>query len=322
MLNLQHGHYRPDQVARTGVVEPYDIRRVNPLYMARHTIDPFIYGIRPQGPSIGPRGNQALPPTSAQVAQAAQQVAHQLAQGQPAQVSVGGETHVATLNSMPPVGVMGLIVATAQHMVKTGRAAQVQAPGSAPVVAQPPPSAVAAARVLAKAPPGATLVPGKKPPSPPAPTSHFVITPHAAAPSAAMAPPRGPVPKMNPGKKPPPPPAPTSHFVITPHAPAARPGVVSKVTQARTPGRMLGEPQAPDLGPQSPFNVDLRRGIAVRGQGVSASWSQAGRSSMMTAAQRNAPSTGIAPVMTAGEWAQRNAGRQAYQQVQSLWKVR
>jgi hypothetical protein len=61
MITLQHGHYRPDAVTRTSVVEPYDIRQVSPVDVARGTINPFIYGIRAPGamaPGQGTAGAQ------------------------------------------------------------------------------------------------------------------------------------------------------------------------------------------------------------------------------------------------------------------------
>jgi hypothetical protein len=52
-LNLIHSHYRPDMVTRTSVVEPYNIRQVSPVAVARETINPFIHGIRAAGVQVG-----------------------------------------------------------------------------------------------------------------------------------------------------------------------------------------------------------------------------------------------------------------------------
>ncbi len=40
---------RPDEVTRSGIIQPYNVVTQNPVTVARHEIDPFINAIRPQG---------------------------------------------------------------------------------------------------------------------------------------------------------------------------------------------------------------------------------------------------------------------------------
>lgn len=40
---------RPDEVTRSGIIQPYNVVTQNPVTVARHEIDPFIRAIRPQG---------------------------------------------------------------------------------------------------------------------------------------------------------------------------------------------------------------------------------------------------------------------------------
>jgi hypothetical protein len=48
----QHGHLRADAITRTGVIEPYYIRELNPVNVARHVIDPFLESVRGIGPAV------------------------------------------------------------------------------------------------------------------------------------------------------------------------------------------------------------------------------------------------------------------------------
>ena len=41
---------RPDEVIRSGIVQPFSVRSMDPVAFARHEIDPFINAIRPHGP--------------------------------------------------------------------------------------------------------------------------------------------------------------------------------------------------------------------------------------------------------------------------------
>lgn len=128
-MSLQHGHYRPDMVIRTAVVEPYDIQNVPPVEAARHTIDPFIYGIRPPGPSI------ELQPSAATIAHAAAAVAQAFAAGKSAEVRVGLARVTVKPDGQVPGGIVGQIVQCARGLM-TGRPVLVESTGSKPVVAQ------------------------------------------------------------------------------------------------------------------------------------------------------------------------------------------
>ncbi len=44
---------RPDEVIRSGIIQPFGVRSVDPVTFARHEIDPFIQAIRPGGPNSG-----------------------------------------------------------------------------------------------------------------------------------------------------------------------------------------------------------------------------------------------------------------------------
>lgn len=43
---------RPDEIIRSGSIQPFNVVSQNPVTYARHEIDPFINAIRPQGSSI------------------------------------------------------------------------------------------------------------------------------------------------------------------------------------------------------------------------------------------------------------------------------
>lgn len=43
---------RPDEIIRTGSIQPFNVVSQNPVTAARHEIDPFIQSIRSQGSSI------------------------------------------------------------------------------------------------------------------------------------------------------------------------------------------------------------------------------------------------------------------------------
>ena len=43
---------RPDEVTRSGIIQPYNVVTQSPVTAARHEIDPFIQAIRPQGSLI------------------------------------------------------------------------------------------------------------------------------------------------------------------------------------------------------------------------------------------------------------------------------
>ena len=46
---------RADFVTATGVVMPYDVRRLRPVGVSQHIIDPFIGAVRPAGPAVNPQ---------------------------------------------------------------------------------------------------------------------------------------------------------------------------------------------------------------------------------------------------------------------------
>lgn len=55
VLYMQHIHVmdiRPDVITRTGVVQPYAIRNVNPVAVARHSVQAFETTSRPAGPQV------------------------------------------------------------------------------------------------------------------------------------------------------------------------------------------------------------------------------------------------------------------------------
>lgn len=44
---------RPDDIVRSGIIQPFGVRATSPVAFARHEIDPFIRAIRPMGPEAG-----------------------------------------------------------------------------------------------------------------------------------------------------------------------------------------------------------------------------------------------------------------------------
>lgn len=44
---------RPDDVVRSGIIQPFGVRATDPVAYARHEINPFIDAIRPQGTNAG-----------------------------------------------------------------------------------------------------------------------------------------------------------------------------------------------------------------------------------------------------------------------------
>ncbi len=44
---------RPDDIVRSGIIQPFGVRATSPVAFARHEIDPFIRAIRPMGPQAG-----------------------------------------------------------------------------------------------------------------------------------------------------------------------------------------------------------------------------------------------------------------------------
>ncbi len=45
---------RPDDVIRSGIIQPFGVRATNPVAFARHEIDPFIQAIRPMASQYAP----------------------------------------------------------------------------------------------------------------------------------------------------------------------------------------------------------------------------------------------------------------------------
>jgi hypothetical protein len=61
MLHIVHGHYRPDAVTRTSVIEPWNIQKRNPVTMAERVLRAFTRNFTYPGPGL----RQAAPrPTS------------------------------------------------------------------------------------------------------------------------------------------------------------------------------------------------------------------------------------------------------------------
>jgi hypothetical protein len=150
MLTLQHGHYRPDGVERTGVIEPYDIQRYSPVDVARHTIDPFINGVRPPGPAVAPT------PSAEAIANAASAVADSWAQGKTATIHIGAFAVKVAENQPAQGGIVGQIVLAARGL-RTGRSVLVQSPGTKSVImkARPGSQVIATDKgVAVKATPG------------------------------------------------------------------------------------------------------------------------------------------------------------------------
>lgn len=123
MLSLQHGHYRPDAVERTGVIEPYDVQRYNPVDVARHTIDPFIQGVRAPGPAVAPQ------PSAEAIANAAAGVAESWASGKVATVHIGAFSVQVSPDQPSQGGLVGKIVETARG-IRAGKSVLVESPGS------------------------------------------------------------------------------------------------------------------------------------------------------------------------------------------------
>jgi hypothetical protein len=44
---------RPDDIVRSGIIQPFTVRGMDPVQFARHEIDPFINAIRPEGGTLG-----------------------------------------------------------------------------------------------------------------------------------------------------------------------------------------------------------------------------------------------------------------------------
>ena len=293
MLHLQHGHYRPDMVVRTSVIEPFDIRRVSPVLNARRTINPFIYGIRPPGPQTS---NSA--PTPAQVMQAAQQVAQQFAQGRSATITAGKTTQTVAPFSPPLPGYVGQVVQIAQQM-----AAQPPAPSTVPTSSG---SATATISPSATKPQQGGMAPANvvRPPSVTGSgNTQANVTP---SPSATMA-----TVTRRPGQG---------------RHPAQR--VISgwglgdvNATTVTTPSPAVPAPPAVNPGSQGPFAPAFQRAMDARGQGMSASWWDAGRRAMWSQGSSIFQPNGIVPIQNASQWAQRNAGLGALNRLLSLWQI-
>jgi len=148
--------YRPDAVTRTGVPAPYGIRFVDPVEVARHTIDPFILGIRPMGPTVAPR------PTATMVAQAAGKLASEISNGKSVKVAADGVVRVVSPAEMkqpaqaPESGVVGQVMAAARSLL-AGRPVLVRAAGSLPAIARPSEALIAKATAESAAAPAAAI---------------------------------------------------------------------------------------------------------------------------------------------------------------------
>jgi hypothetical protein len=47
---------RPDNIMRSGTIQPFSVRSMDPVQYARAEINPFIQAIRPAGPQLGGLG--------------------------------------------------------------------------------------------------------------------------------------------------------------------------------------------------------------------------------------------------------------------------
>ncbi len=135
LIAQQHGHLRPDMVWKTGVIEPYPIAQRNPVDVARGTIDPFIYGIRPPGPFIAE-------PAPEHVANAAVAVANEFAKGRKALVVANGKTVKVGEGDQPVAGLAGVIAEAARQLRRQGHATIRSQGRTATVQMAPPPSRV------------------------------------------------------------------------------------------------------------------------------------------------------------------------------------
>lgn len=134
-------HMRPDAVIKTGVIEPYWIRQVSPVDVARHTIDPFIASVRGPGPAVSPY------PSPEDMAYAAGRIAKRFARGQSALVAIGTDK-VTMQPGMRCGGIVGAIAQAANELARGGTVAiEVggrrvivcnDGPGGEPVVRHPP----------------------------------------------------------------------------------------------------------------------------------------------------------------------------------------
>jgi hypothetical protein len=43
---------RPDEITRSGIIQPFGVRHTDPVAFARHEIDPFINAVRASGSNI------------------------------------------------------------------------------------------------------------------------------------------------------------------------------------------------------------------------------------------------------------------------------
>jgi hypothetical protein len=107
-------HWRPDQITRTGVIEPMWIRQVSPVDMATHTIDPFIESVRGAGPAVSPY------PSPEDIAYAAGKLAQQFRQGKQAVVCIGTSKIKVSASTPPGGGIVGTITSAAQQLARTG----------------------------------------------------------------------------------------------------------------------------------------------------------------------------------------------------------
>jgi hypothetical protein len=48
---------RPDEITRSGIIQPFGVRHTDPVAFARHEIDPFINAVRASGSNIVAEGN-------------------------------------------------------------------------------------------------------------------------------------------------------------------------------------------------------------------------------------------------------------------------
>ena len=116
---------RPDEITRTGVIEPYPIAR-GPVNLARRVPNQFVRSVRPLGPAF------VQPPSAQSIANAAAAVAVEFSKGKSAKVVIGGRKQVVRLRDPACPGVIGKITEAAR-LIAAGKPALVRAQGQSAV---------------------------------------------------------------------------------------------------------------------------------------------------------------------------------------------
>jgi len=133
VLSMDHFHLpRADRITRTGVIDPYYVRQISPVDVARMTINPFLQSVRGNGPAVV----EAINPQA--IAAAAQQVAEQFKNGGLGAVQIGRGGPVATnLKAMRPGNDLISRIAAAAKQLARGIPTVMQEPGARAIVVRP-----------------------------------------------------------------------------------------------------------------------------------------------------------------------------------------